>query len=52
MIRRKTREITLGSLKIGGHNDVVIQSMTSTKTHDIESTLAQIDRLQKLVARL
>jgi len=47
MIRRKTREITLGSLKIGGHNDVVIQSMTSTKTHDIESTLAQIDRLTK-----
>ena len=47
MIRRKTREITLGSLKIGGHNDVVIQSMTSTKTHDIESTLAQIDKLTK-----
>jgi (E)-4-hydroxy-3-methylbut-2-enyl-diphosphate synthase len=45
--RRKTREITLGTLKIGGNNPIVIQSMTSTKTHDIKSTVSQIDRLIK-----
>lgn len=45
--RRKTREITLGTLKIGGNNPIVVQSMTSTKTHDIESTISQIDRLIK-----
>ncbi|GAB6078435.1 flavodoxin-dependent (E)-4-hydroxy-3-methylbut-2-enyl-diphosphate synthase [Hydrogenobaculum acidophilum] len=45
--RRKTREITLGTLKIGGENPIVVQSMTSTKTHDLDSTLAQIDRLIK-----
>jgi (E)-4-hydroxy-3-methylbut-2-enyl-diphosphate synthase len=43
--RRKTREITLGTLKIGGNNPIVVQSMTSTKTHDIEATISQIDRL-------
>jgi (E)-4-hydroxy-3-methylbut-2-enyl-diphosphate synthase len=45
--RRKTREITLGTLKIGGNNPIVVQSMTSTKTHDIEATISQIDRLIK-----
>ncbi|MGC8588486.1 MAG: flavodoxin-dependent (E)-4-hydroxy-3-methylbut-2-enyl-diphosphate synthase [Hydrogenobaculum sp.] len=45
--RRKTREITLGNLKIGGNNPIVVQSMTSTKTHDIESTISQIERLIK-----
>ncbi len=45
--RRKTREITLGTLKIGGDNPIVVQSMTSTKTHDIKATLSQIDRLIK-----
>ncbi|MGC8677743.1 MAG: flavodoxin-dependent (E)-4-hydroxy-3-methylbut-2-enyl-diphosphate synthase [Hydrogenobaculum sp.] len=46
--RRKTREITLGNLKIGGDNPIVVQSMTSTKTHDIESTISQIERLIKV----
>ncbi len=45
--RRKTREISLGHIKIGGSTPVVVQSMTSTKTHDLESTLSQIDRLTK-----
>ncbi len=43
--RRKTREIYLGDLKIGGDNPIVVQSMTSTKTYDLQSTLSQIDRL-------
>lgn len=45
--RRKTREIHLGNLKIGGSNPIVVQSMTSTKTHDLQATLSQIDRLIK-----
>ncbi len=45
--RRKTREISVGSVKIGGSNPVIVQSMTSTKTHDIEATLEQINRLYK-----
>jgi len=43
--RRKTREINLGGVKIGGNNPVVVQSMTSTKTREVEKTLEQINRL-------
>jgi len=43
--RRKTREITLGGVKIGGNNPIVVQSMTSTKTRNVEETLEQIKRL-------
>ncbi len=45
--RRKTRQIQVGSIKIGGDAPIVVQSMTSTKTHDIEATLEQIKRLAK-----
>ncbi|HIP42393.1 MAG TPA: 4-hydroxy-3-methylbut-2-en-1-yl diphosphate synthase, partial [Aquifex aeolicus] len=45
--RRKTRQIQLGSVKIGGDSPIVVQSMTSTKTRDVEATLEQIDRLYK-----
>jgi len=43
--RRRTREINLGGVKIGGNNPVVVQSMTSTKTREVEKTLEQIRRL-------
>jgi len=43
--RRKTRQIKVGSVKIGGDAPVVVQSMTSTKTHEVEETLNQIKRL-------
>ncbi|MEN3034349.1 MAG: flavodoxin-dependent (E)-4-hydroxy-3-methylbut-2-enyl-diphosphate synthase [Aquificaceae bacterium] len=43
--RRKTREIQVGWVKVGGNAPIVVQSMTSTKTHDVESTLSQIKRL-------
>ncbi len=43
--RRKTRQITVGWVKIGGDAPVVVQSMTSTKTHNVEETLSQIKRL-------
>lgn len=45
-IRRKTREIKIGKLAIGGSNPIAIQSMTNTDTHDREATLAQIKRLE------
>lgn len=45
--RRKTRQIKVGWVKIGGDAPVVVQSMTSTKTHELEPTLEQIKRLHK-----
>ena len=44
-IRRKTREITVGGIKIGGENKIAIQSMTNTDTKDASDTLEQIKRL-------
>ena len=46
MYRDKTREIAVGTVKIGGGNPVAIQSMTNTKTEDVKSTVAQILRLE------
>src|SRR3982750_2106162 len=39
------RQISVGGVKIGGGAPVVVQSMTLTKTHDVESTTAQIAAL-------
>lgn len=46
MERRRTREINLGGVKIGGGAPIVVQSMTNTDTRDIESTVSQIKRLE------
>jgi len=40
-----TRQISVGGVKIGGGAPVVVQSMTLTKTHDVEATTAQIAAL-------
>jgi (E)-4-hydroxy-3-methylbut-2-enyl-diphosphate synthase len=45
--RRKTRPVYVGNVKIGDGAPIVVQSMTDTKTHDIEATLNQINRLTK-----
>ena len=45
-IRRKTRTISIGKIKIGGGNPVAIQSMTKTKTADVSATVSQIKELQ------
>ena len=50
MIRRKTRAVDVGGVKIGGENPIVIQSMTNTSTSDVESTVAQIKRLAAAAA--
>lgn len=41
----KTKAIKVGSIWIGGDNPIVIQSMTNTKTKDIEKTINQINEL-------
>ena len=46
MRREDTREIQIGTRKIGGGNPIAIQSMTNTKTEDVEATVAQILALE------
>jgi (E)-4-hydroxy-3-methylbut-2-enyl-diphosphate synthase len=46
IFRRKTRVIKIGDCLIGGNNPVAIQSMTKTKTSNIEGTLRQIKELE------
>src|SRR5579885_544797 len=40
--RRKTRQIHVGSVAVGGDAPISVQSMTTTKTSDVEGTLQQI----------
>ena len=47
-IRRPSREVIVGRVKIGGGNPVSIQSMTNTDTHDLEATYRQILRLEEV----
>ena len=42
IVRRKTRQIKIGKVGIGSNFPISVQSMTTTKTKDVESTLAQI----------
>lgn len=45
--RKDTRPVRVGNLVIGGNDEIVIQSMTTTKTHDVEATVAEIKRLEE-----
>ncbi|MCX7874181.1 MAG: flavodoxin-dependent (E)-4-hydroxy-3-methylbut-2-enyl-diphosphate synthase [Caldimicrobium sp.] len=45
--RRKTREIWVGKVAIGGDNPIRVQSMTNTDTRDVKATLTQIERLKE-----
>ena len=40
--RRQTRAIRVGSVQVGGDAPITVQSMTTTKTHDVDGTLAQV----------
>jgi len=44
-IRRQTREISIGNVRIGGNNKIAIQSMTNTDTKNPTATIDQIKRL-------
>lgn len=46
MYRDETKVIQIGNKVIGGGNQVLIQSMTNTKTEDVEATVAQIKELE------
>ena len=46
MKREDTKVIQIGNVKIGGGNPIAIQSMTNTKTEDVQSTVAQILALE------
>ena len=46
MRREETKVVQIGNCKIGGGNPVAIQSMTNTKTEDVEATVAQILALE------
>jgi len=45
IIRRKTRQIMVGNVPVGGDAPISVQSMTNTETRDVAATLAQIKRL-------
>lgn len=47
MNRLETRSIQVGNLIMGGNDHVIIQSMTNTKTKDVQATVAQIQALEK-----
>ena len=45
--REHTKVVSVGGVLLGGGNPIRIQSMTNTKTEDVEATVAQILRLEK-----
>jgi (E)-4-hydroxy-3-methylbut-2-enyl-diphosphate synthase len=45
--RKKTKQILVGQVAIGGNAPISVQSMTNTDTADVDSTVAQILRLEK-----
>src|SRR5438067_470081 len=51
-MRRKTRQISVGNVAIGGDAPIIVQSMTTTYTRDVESTVAQIHRLEDVGCEL
>ena len=44
--RRKSRQIHVGKVAVGGDAPITVQSMTNTVTHDIEATIRQIRQLE------
>ena len=46
-MRKITKEIKIGDRVIGGGNPILIQSMTNTKTQDVEATVNQIRELTR-----
>ncbi len=45
MKRHRTKEVAVGGRVIGGDAEIAIQSMTNTRTEDVEATVAQIQEL-------
>lgn len=47
MLRKMTKEICVGNIKIGGGNPIIIQSMCNTDTRNVEATVNQILQLEE-----
>ena len=45
--RKKTREIKVGKVSVGGNSQISVQSMTNTLTTDVKGTIKQIHELEK-----
>ncbi len=48
--RRKTKEIKVGHVKVGGDNPISVQSMTNTLTKDVKETVKQIEQIEEVGA--
>ena len=46
-LRKKTRTVDIGGVKIGGDNPVAIQSMCNTDTRNVSETVNQVKKLEK-----
>ncbi|MDC0053209.1 flavodoxin-dependent (E)-4-hydroxy-3-methylbut-2-enyl-diphosphate synthase [Gammaproteobacteria bacterium] len=47
IVRRKSRQIMVGDVPVGGEAPISVQSMTNTPTSDVEATVAQIKSIQQ-----
>ena len=45
--RKKTREIKVGNISVGGNSKITVQSMTNTLTTDVKNTIVQIKQLEE-----
>ena len=45
-VRKKSKEVRIGNVMIGGNHPIAIQSMTNTKTEDVRATVEQILKLE------
>ena len=45
--RNPTRSVKIGSITIGGGNPIAVQSMTATKTVDVDATVALVNLMQE-----
>lgn len=46
-VSRQTREVRIGNVTIGGSNPIAVQSMTATRTVDIDATIRQVELLEE-----
>src|SRR5579859_5159112 len=51
-MRRKTRQIHVGSVRIGGDAPIAVQSMATMYTRDVAATVAQVERLEEVGCEL
>ncbi len=50
--RKKTRVVRIGKISIGGDNPIAVQTMTTTKTEDVDATVKQIFQLRDAGAEI